>query len=72
VNRPALLKAFRDYLNANDMKADWDQVEPPHRGAVNNLPLLALSSKEKQALLGTRPQDTRRCAGSSMKWRCGG
>ena len=27
VNRPALLKAFRDYLNANDMKADWEQVD---------------------------------------------
>src|SRR5260221_9083588 len=27
VDRPALLKAFRDYLNANDMNADWEQVD---------------------------------------------
>jgi len=53
VNRPALLKAFRDYLNANDMNADWDQVDAASTEVlVNTLSLLApYQSAEKQALL---------------------
>lgn len=53
VNRPALLKAFRDYLNANNMNADWDQVDAASTEVlVNTLSLLApYPPSEKQALL---------------------
>ncbi len=61
VNRPALLKAFRDYLNANDMNADWDQVDAASTEVlVNTLSLLApYASKEKQALLEAPDLKTR-------------
>jgi uncharacterized protein len=61
VNRPALLKAFRDYLNANDMNADWDQVDAASTEVlVNTLSLLApYPSKEKQALLEAPDLKTR-------------
>lgn len=53
VNRPALLKAFRDYLDANDMRADWDQIDAASTEVlVNTLSLLApYPAREKQALL---------------------
>ncbi len=61
VNRPALLKAFRDYLNANDMNADWDQVDSATTEVlVNTLSLLApYASREKQALLEAPDLKTR-------------
>ena len=61
VNRPALLKAFRDYLNANDMKADWDQVDAASTEVlVNTLSLLApYPPQEKQALLEAPDLKTR-------------
>jgi uncharacterized protein len=61
VNRPALLKAFRDYLNANDMNADWDQVDAASTEVlVNTLSLLApYASREKQALLEAPDLKTR-------------
>jgi hypothetical protein len=61
VNRPALLKAFRDYLSANDMNADWDQVDAASTEVlVNTLSLLApYASKEKQALLEAPDLKTR-------------
>ena len=61
VNRPALLKAFRDYLNANDMNADWEQVDAASTEVlVNTLSLLApYASKEKQALLEAPDLKTR-------------
>jgi Lon protease-like protein len=61
VNRPALLKAFRDYLNANDMNADWDQVDAASTEVlVNTLSLLApYPAKEKQALLEAPDLKTR-------------
>ena len=53
VNRPALLKAFRDYLDANNMNADWGQVDAASTEVlVNTLSLLApYPPQEKQALL---------------------
>ena len=53
VNRLALVRAFRDYLNANDMSANWEQVEAATTEAlVNTLSLLApYPAGEKQALL---------------------
>ena len=61
VNRPALLKAFRDYLSANDMNADWDQVDSASTEVlVNTLSLLApYASREKQALLEAPDLKTR-------------
>ncbi len=61
VNRPALLKAFRDYLNANNMNADWDQVDAASTEVlVNTLSLLApYPSAEKQALLEAPDLKTR-------------
>ena len=61
VNRPALLKAFRDYLDANDMNADWEQVDAASTEVlVNTLSLLApYPSKEKQALLEAPDLKTR-------------
>ncbi|MFN4140985.1 LON peptidase substrate-binding domain-containing protein [Aestuariivirga sp.] len=53
VNRPALIKAFRDYLTANNMRANWEEVETaPSDVLVNTLSLLApYPPEEKQALL---------------------
>ena len=61
VNRPALLKAFRDYLNANNMNADWDQVDAASTEVlVNTLSLLApYPPQEKQALLEAPDLKTR-------------
>jgi uncharacterized protein len=53
VDRPSLLKVFRDYLAANDMSADWDQVRSASTEAlVNTLAVLAPHApRDKQALL---------------------
>jgi Lon protease-like protein len=53
VDRPSLLKVFRDYLTANDMSADWDQVRSASTEAlVNTLAVLAPHApRDKQALL---------------------
>lgn len=53
VDRPSLLKVFRDYLAANDMSADWDQVRAASTEAlVNTLAVLApYAPRDKQALL---------------------
>jgi uncharacterized protein len=61
VNRTALLRAFRDYLNANDMNADWDQVDAASTEVlVNTLSLLApYPPQEKQALLEAPDLKTR-------------
>jgi Lon protease-like protein len=61
VNRPALLKAFRDYLNANNMNADWEQVDSASTEVlVNTLSLLApYPPEEKQALLEAPDLKTR-------------
>jgi Lon protease-like protein len=61
VNRPALVRAFRDYLNANDMSANWEQVEAATTEAlVNTLSLLAPNpAGEKQALLEAPDLKTR-------------
>jgi len=61
VNRPALLKAFRDFLEANQMSADWDQVgSAPTEVLVNMLSQLApYPPKEKQALLEAPDLKTR-------------
>jgi uncharacterized protein len=53
VNRSALLKAFREYLDSNDMTTNWDEVESVNtEQLVNVLSLMApYPALEKQALL---------------------
>lgn len=61
VNRPALLTAFKDYLNANNMSADWSEInEASTEVLVNTLSLLApYPAGEKQALLEAPDLKTR-------------
>lgn len=61
VNRAALLKAFRDYLEANQMSADWSQVDAaPTEVLVNTLSQIApYPPPEKQALLEAPDLKTR-------------
>jgi uncharacterized protein len=53
VDREAVIKAFRQYLEANNMGANWDEVEQvPTELLVNTLSQLApYPAPEKQALL---------------------
>jgi uncharacterized protein len=53
VNRKAVIPAFRQYLEANNMSANWDEVERiPTELLVNTLSQLApYAAAEKQALL---------------------
>ena len=61
VDRTSLLKVFRDYLNANDMSADWDQVRAASTEAlVNTLAVLAPHApRDKQALLEAKDLKSR-------------
>ena len=61
VNRPALLTAFKDYLTANNMSADWSEINAASTEVlVNTLPLLApYPASEKQALLEAPDLKTR-------------
>lgn len=61
VNRPALMKAFRDYLVANDLNADWDEINATSTEVlVNTLSLLApYPPRDKQALLEAPDLKTR-------------
>jgi uncharacterized protein len=53
VNRDAVITAFRQYLEANDMTANWDEVgKIPTEQLVNTLSQMApYPATEKQALL---------------------
>lgn len=53
IDRPALLRAFRAYLAANDLEADWESVSRADNGTlVNALSMMApYGAAEKQALL---------------------
>ena len=61
VNRPALLTAFKDYLAANNMSADWSEINAASTEVlVNTLSLLApYPASEKQALLEAPDLKTR-------------
>ena len=61
VDRASLLKVFRDYLAANDMSADWDEVRAaPTEALVNTLALLApYAPRDKQALLEAKDLKSR-------------
>ncbi|MEO1702883.1 MAG: LON peptidase substrate-binding domain-containing protein [Pseudomonadota bacterium] len=53
VDRPALLEAFKSYLTANELEADWESVEKAANAPlVNALSVMSpYGSAEKQALL---------------------
>lgn len=53
VDRDKLLATFKAYLEANDLKADWQSVlRAPTEALVNGLSMMApLGEREKQALL---------------------
>ena len=61
VDRAALIKAFHDYLDANNMSANWDEVERVSTETlVNTLSQLApYPAPEKQALLEAADLKTR-------------
>lgn len=61
VDRPALLKAFRAYLKANDLDADWESVSRAENAMlVNALSMMApYGAAEKQALLEAPDLKTR-------------
>ncbi|MBI1622820.1 LON peptidase substrate-binding domain-containing protein [Aquamicrobium zhengzhouense] len=61
VDRPALLKAFRAYLKANELDADWDSVSRAENATlVNALSMMApYGPAEKQALLEAPDLKTR-------------
>ncbi len=61
VDRPALLKAFRSYLKANELDADWESVSRAENATlVNALSMMApYGPAEKQALLEAPDLKTR-------------
>jgi uncharacterized protein len=61
VNRVGLLKAFREYLESNDMTTNWDEVEAVGtEQLVNILSLMApYPAQDKQALLEAHDLKTR-------------
>jgi uncharacterized protein len=61
VDRSALIKAFRDYLDANNMSANWEEVDRVSTEIlVNTLSQLApYAAPEKQALLEAADLKTR-------------
>jgi len=61
LDRPALLKAFRAYLEANDLEADWESVSRADNVMlVNALSMMApYGPAEKQALLEAPDLKTR-------------
>ena len=61
VDREGLLRALTDFMNANDMKADWDDIEQaPTEALVNGLSMMSpYGPPEKQALLEAPDLKTR-------------
>jgi Lon protease-like protein len=61
VDRSALLRTFRDYLEANDLEADWDSVSrATNAGLVTALSMMSpYGPPEKQALLEAPDHATR-------------
>jgi Lon protease-like protein len=61
VDRAALLRTLRDFLKANDLKADWQGIEnAPNEALVNALSMMSpYGAAEKQALLEAKDLKTR-------------
>jgi Lon protease-like protein len=61
VDRRSLLRALTDFMSANDLKADWDDIDKaPNEALVNALSMMApYGPPEKQALLEAPDLKTR-------------
>ena len=61
VDRKALLVALKDFLQANNLKADWEGIEKaPNEALVNALAMMSpYGPAEKQALLEAPDLKTR-------------
>ena len=61
VDRESLLKALKDFLEANNLKADWEGIEnAPNEALVNALAMMSpYGAAEKQALLEAPDLKTR-------------
>ena len=61
VDRESLLKALKDFLEANDLKADWQGIEnAPNEALVNALAMMSpYGPAEKQAMLEAPDLKTR-------------
>ena len=61
VDRKALLRAFNDFMKANDLKADWEDIDKaPNEALVNALSMMSpYGPPEKQALLEAPDLKTR-------------
>ena len=61
VDRDSLLKALKDFLQANNLKADWQGIEnAPNEALVNALAMMSpYGTAEKQALLEAPDLKTR-------------
>jgi len=61
VDRKALLRALKDFMKANDLKADWEDIDKaPNEALVNALSMMSpYGSPEKQALLEAPDLKTR-------------
>ena len=61
VDREALLAALREFLEANDLKADWEDIDKaPNEALVNALSMMSpYGTPEKQALLEAPDLKTR-------------
>jgi Lon protease-like protein len=61
VDREGLLRALTDFMKANDMKADWEDIEQaPTEALVNGLSMMSpYGPPEKQALLEAPDLKTR-------------
>ena len=61
VNRPGVLKALRDFVQAAEVKVDWDGIdEAPNEALVNALCMMSpFGVREKQAMLEAPDLKTR-------------
>ena len=61
VDRKALLRALEDFMQANDLKADWEDIDKaPNEALVNALSMMSpYGPAEKQALLEAPDLKTR-------------
>lgn len=61
VDRKALLRALNDFMKANDLKADWEDIDKaPNEALVNALSMMSpYGPPEKQALLEAPDLKTR-------------
>jgi Lon protease-like protein len=61
VDRKALLRALNDFMKANDLKADWEDIDKaPNEALVNALSMMSpYGPAEKQALLEAPDLKTR-------------